>query len=73
MDLEESFMDEEDKREVKQTNNSLVLLLLLLVLRWGLSLSVSIFFFFLFIWFQNNTCQVMPWPLCDTRVDFLGW
>ena len=44
MDLDESFMDEEDKREVKQTNNSLVLLLLL-VLRWGLSLSDSIYFF----------------------------
>lgn len=43
MDLEESFIDEEDKREVKQTKSSLVLLLLLLlVLRWEWDLSVSI-------------------------------
>ena len=39
--LEESFMDEDDKREVKQMKSSLVLLLLLVVL-WFLS--VSIFF-----------------------------
>ena len=59
MDLDESFMDEEDKREVKQTNNSLVLLLLL-VLRWGLSLSDSIYFFT----FLGST-MVLPLLLLD--------
>lgn len=66
IDLEGSFMeDEEDKREVKQMNSSLLvfvvqilvvvavaLLLLLLVLRWGgLSLSISCLFVLYFFFF----------------------
>lgn len=43
MDLEEIFMEDEERREVKQMKSSLVpLLLLLVVVRWGLSLSDSI-------------------------------
>lgn len=45
MDLEEIFIDEEERREVKQMNSSLVLLVLpLLVARWGLSDSIPFLF-----------------------------
>lgn len=72
MDLEVSFMDEEDKREVKQTKSSLVLLLLLLlaalvvVLRWCLSLSIfSDFFYFFVTKFQNKVAKM--WSLVRSK------
>lgn len=42
----ESFMEEEERREVKQMKSSLVLLPFVLVVRWGLSDSILSLLFF---------------------------
>lgn len=64
MDLEESFMDEEDKREVKHTEFTCAAAIATCAAMRPLSLSLSLnpfsIIFSFYFWTQNNTCcQVM--------------